>query len=72
MKKGLIALGYMTGLSIGQDPNKVSKKMPNTTLWHKSKTPAQCLEDMKAVAKNIGATLDKAIALEFTNKFVML
>lgn len=46
--------------------------MPNTTLWHKSKTPAQDLEDMKTVVKKIGATLDKAIALEFTNNFVML
>lgn len=42
-------------------------KLPNTTLYHPTKTVDQASEDIVAVAKSYGAKLEKYIVLEVSN-----
>ena len=37
--------------------------MPNTTLWHKSKTSDAAIEDLKSVCRRLSVTLEKAVAV---------
>ena len=44
-------------------PNQITYYMPNTTLWHKSKTSDAALSDLENVCYQLGVTLDKAVAV---------
>jgi len=47
-------------------PNGKSYNLPNTTLWHSSKSSNQGIADIKAVCLRLGVTLEKAIAVKAT------
>lgn len=40
--------------------------LPNTTLWHKSKTSDQAIADIKSVCAILLVTLEKAVAIKAT------
>lgn len=61
VKAALIGLGYMKTWKNQSYPN--GGTLPNTTLWHKSKTSDQGLRDMQNVCKNLNVTLEKAISV---------
>ena len=45
--------------------------LPNTTLWHKTKSSDQALADMKKVCADLKVTLEKAVAVK-ASEFVGL
>lgn len=64
VKAALIALNYFDSFTLGSS-TKVYY-LPNTTLWHKTKTSDQAMADMKKVCADLKVTLEKAIAVKAT------
>ncbi|GAB3713880.1 hypothetical protein [Flavobacterium koreense] len=69
VKAALIALQYFDNFTFGTG-TKVYY-LPNTTLWHKTKTSDQAMEDMKKVCNDLKVTLEKAVAVK-ASEFVGL
>lgn len=69
VKAALIALGYHESFKFSL-ASKVYQ-LPNTTLWHKSKSSDQAMSDMKNVCITLNVKLEKAIAVR-ADEFVGL
>lgn len=74
VKVGMKALGYFDWFSI---TDKATSKetayyLPNTTLWKNDVTPLQAKTDLLAVAKKVGAQVERLFADEFTNNWVAI
>lgn len=41
--------------------------LPNTTLYHATKTPATARDELRAICSRMGATLERAFATEMHN-----
>lgn len=63
MKYAMKLLGYQGHWNY---PNEKSYNLPNTTLWHSTKSSNQGIADLKTVCSRLGATLEKAIAVKAT------
>lgn len=66
VKNALLALNYSDYFF--QDGRN---DLPNTTLFHQSKTSDQAMADMKNVCRNLYVTLEKAVAVR-ASEFVGL
>ncbi|SEO20376.1 hypothetical protein SAMN05444671_0699 [Flavobacterium sp. CF108] len=64
VKDALIALGYKE--SWKNAGNEKIYHLPNTTLWHQSKSSKQGLVDMQSVCTNLKVKLEKAISVKAT------
>ena len=68
VKAALKALNYYDYFTLGT--SKVYN-LPNTTLWHKSKSSDQAMADMKKVCSDLRVTLERAVAVK-ADEFVGL
>jgi len=64
VKTALEELGYLETFKYANDPKVYI--LPNTTLWHQSKTSDQAMADLKTVCKNLQVTLEKAVTVKAT------
>ena len=62
VKRDLVALGYFDYFTF--DNGATRYELPNTTLWHHSKSSDQAMSDMIAVTTRLRATLEKAVAVK--------
>lgn len=62
VKAALKALIYYDAFKIGDK----QYDLPNTTLWHKSKTSDEAMADMKKVCSDLKVKLEKAVAVKAT------
>lgn len=62
-KQEMKKLGYDDSF-LNSSTNETTK-LPNTTLYHHTKTPSEAITDLKAVGKTVGATVDKAVSIAF-------
>lgn len=69
VKAALLALDYYDYFTLGDAPKIYY--LPNTTLWHESKSSDQAMADMKKVCADLGVTLEKAVAVK-ASEFVGL
>lgn len=69
VKAALIALNYYESFTLG-NATKVYY-LPNTTLWHKTKSSDQAMADMKKVCSDLKVTLEKAVSVN-ADEFVGL
>jgi hypothetical protein len=69
VKAALQALNYYDNFTLGTAPKVYY--LPNTTLWHKTKSSDQAMADMKKVCNDLRVTLEKAIAVK-ADEFVGL
>ena len=65
VKDEMMELGYYDNWKYGEGP---TNQMPNTTLWHKSKSSDAAIRDINNVCYKLGVTLDKAVAV-LANEF---
>ncbi|MCD0475249.1 hypothetical protein LPB87_12670 [Flavobacterium sp. EDS] len=63
VKNAMKLLGYREQWNY---PNEKSYNLPNTTLWHSSKSSNQGITDIKTVCLRLGVSLEKAIAVNAT------
>ena len=63
LKKALFAKGYTETIS-HKEANGVTKKinLPNTTVYHASKTAEQARDEIKAVCKALNIELERCVA----------
>lgn len=61
VKAALLALNYYDHFTLG-NTSKVYQ-LPDTTLWHKTKSSDQAMSDMKKVCTELKVTLEKAVAV---------
>ena len=64
VKSTLKAKGYNETWNYGSGP---SYTLPNTTLWHSSKSSDQAIADIKNVCNTLRVTLEKAVAVRATD-----
>jgi hypothetical protein len=64
VKEALEKLGYLDYFMNTND-HKIYQ-LPNTTMWHKSKSSDQAMNDIKSVCRNLQVTLEKAVAVKAT------
>lgn len=64
VKNAMKTLGYM---ETGKYPDGYSYQLPNTTLWHNSKSTTGAIADLKTVCKSLNVTLEKAVAVKATD-----
>ena len=69
VKAALLALNYHDHYTL-ENALKVYH-LPDTTLWHKTKSPDQAMSDMKKVCADLKVTLEKAVAVK-SDEFVGL
>jgi len=62
VKTALIALGYVKTWKNTGAPKVYT--LPNTTLWHPSKSSNQGLIDMQSVCTRLKVTLEKAVSVK--------
>ena len=69
VKDAMKVLGYSESINHTDPDTKVKTKywLPNTTLWKSDTTPEEAKADLLSVAKKSGATVERLIALEFTD-----
>lgn len=60
VKAKLEALGYYDNFT---NTGESKKYLPNTTLWHPTKSSNQAISDLKTVCSSLGVTLEKAVAV---------
>lgn len=60
VKEEMLELGYYDNWNYGEGP---IYQMPNTTLWHKSKSSNAAIRDIENICYKLGVTLDKAVAV---------
>lgn len=63
VKDEMINLGYRTSWNYTSKPTYY---LPNTTLWHSNKSSNQAIADLKNICTRLGATLEKAVAVNAT------
>lgn len=63
VKDAMIELGYSISWNYDNQPTYY---LPNTTLWHSSKSSNQATADLKSVCSRLGVTLEKAVAVKAT------
>ncbi|WP_337965056.1 hypothetical protein [uncultured Flavobacterium sp.] len=63
VKDEMKKLGYMDSWS----SDGVTYTLPNTTLWKNEATTTQAKTDLENSAKKFGATVERFVAVEFTN-----
>lgn len=61
VKAALENLGYRENFRNPNDPK--TYLLPNTTLWHSTKSSDQAMNDLKSVCRNLQVTLEKAVAV---------
>jgi len=61
VKAKLEALGYYDNFT---NTGESKKYLPNTTLWHPTKSSNQAISDLKTVCGSLGVTLEKAVAVK--------
>lgn len=64
VKEALKKLGYLESFKNTNDPKIY--QLPNTTMWHASKSSDQAMNDIKSVCRNVQVTLEKAVAVKAT------
>jgi hypothetical protein len=64
VKTALQNLGYHDNFKNANDPK--TYLLPNTTMWHSTKSSDQAMNDLKSVCKNLQVTLEKAVAVKAT------
>ncbi|WP_410007063.1 hypothetical protein [Aequorivita nionensis] len=64
VKTALLSLGYFDNFKYTNE-SKIYY-LPNTTLWHDKKSSDQAMSDLKIICARLGATLEKAIAVNAT------
>ena len=64
VKNALIDLEYLEKFKNTNDPKTYT--LPNTTLWHQSKSSNQAINDLKNTCNNLNVTLEKAVAVKAT------
>ncbi|MFN3754525.1 hypothetical protein [Flavobacterium sp.] len=69
VKAALLALNYYDHFTLGSASRVY--ELPNTTLWHKTKSSDQAMSDMKKVCADLRVTLEKAVAVN-ADEFVGL
>lgn len=69
VKDALIALGYRESWK-NTETAKIYH-LPNTTLWHQSKSSNQGLADMQSVCTNLKVKLEKAVSVK-ASEFVWI
>ena len=62
VKNTLIDLGYLEKFKNTNDPKIYV--LPNTTLWHQSKSSNQAIIDLKNACNSLNVTLEKAVAIK--------
>lgn len=67
VKEALLALNYLDNFIL--EANTKVYHLPNTTLWHKTKTSDQAIADISKVCADLNVTLEKAVAVK-ANEFV--
>lgn len=60
VKAEMEKLDYYDNWKINNGP---THQMPNTTLWHKTKSSDMAIHDLKIVCRNLNVTLEKAVAV---------
>ncbi len=75
VKKAMKDLGYSDRFK-ANDPDDGNKEktfyLPNTTLWHKDKTPKQAKSDLLAIAARHSGVVERLFADEFTDNWVAI
>jgi hypothetical protein len=64
VKTALKDLGYLERFKNTNDAKTYN--LPNTTLWHQTKSSNQAMSDLKSTCDNLNVTLEKAIAVKAT------
>lgn len=62
VKAALLELKYYDYFTLAGSTKKYL--LPNTTLWHKTKSSDQAMADMKKVCADLKVTLEKAVAVK--------
>lgn len=61
VKASLELLGYYDHFT---NTGESRKYLPNTTLWHPTKSSNQAVSDLKTVCSSLGVILEKAVAVK--------
>lgn len=69
VKTALEELGYFDTFKLQNNPKVY--QLPNTTVWHPTKSSDQAISDLKTICNNNGVKLDKAVAVK-ASEFVGL
>lgn len=64
VKTALEKLGYHDNFKNANDPK--TYLLPNTTMWHPTKSSDQAMNDLKSVCRNLQIILEKAVAVKAT------
>ncbi len=62
VKLELQTLGYYDSFKNDGDPKLYN--LPNTTMWHKSKSSDQAMADLKRICFSLGVKIEKAVAVK--------
>lgn len=62
VKNAFQGMGYFDYFTL--DGSNYRYQLPNTTLWHPSKSSDQGMIDMQAVCRGLGVTLEKALSVK--------
>jgi hypothetical protein len=60
VKAALEVLGYYDNFT---NTGESKKNLPNTTLWHPTKSSNQAISDLKTICNSLGILLEKAVAV---------
>ncbi|SEB04519.1 hypothetical protein SAMN05443667_116117 [Flavobacterium gillisiae] len=69
VKAALLGLNYYDNFKLGAHAK--IHHLPDTTLWHNTKSSGQAMSDMKKVCSDLKVTLEKALAVK-ADEFVGL
>ena len=64
VKTALENMGYHDNFKYSNDPKVYL--LPNTTVWHLTKSSDQAINDLKLVCRNLQVTLEKVVAVKAT------
>lgn len=64
VKTALEKLGYYDNFKNNNDPKVY--QLPNTTMWHPTKSSDQAMSDLKSICNSNGVKLEKAVAVKAT------
>lgn len=67
VKDALIGLGYLEKFKNHNDPKIYI--LPNTTLWHESKSSNDAINDLKEICNDLSVKIEKAVSVK-ANEFV--
>lgn len=74
VKEAMKDLGYLESFTWVNEKTQKSEIvwLPNTTLWKQNTVPETAKEDLLAVAEEVGADIERMIALEFTGNWAAI